>query len=367
MKLPTLYSKDSNGAIRSWNVSLELYAEFYAKTTYGLIGGTMQVATKVCLVGERPAVNALEAQKFCLAMWEKQKRKGYTENKNGEPEGIAPYPMLAKIFENEKHKLEYPVIVQPKLDGFRCISIKKDGKVSCWSRKGLRFETTHQIESILNQVMSEGSVLDGELYRHDKQFDELSGEIRNVKSNSSQAQYHIYDCIEETEPQWRRMIEVNRINTLGYEIPNFEDHIQQVLSLPAKTEQDVIEITNGFIQAGYEGGIVRSIYGSYRTNYRSSHLLKVKNFVEEDFKIVDFYEGEGKDEGAVIWECVTPEGEQFAARPKGTYEERRKLFAEGSKHLGKYLTVRYPKNKGSKSERGVPKHAVGVRIREEME
>lgn len=359
MKLPTLYSKDSNGAIRSWNVSLELYAEFYAKTTYGLIGGTMQVATKVCLVGERTAVNALEAQKFCLAMWNKQKRKGYTENKNGEPEGIAPYPMLAKLFENEKHKLEYPVLVQPKLDGFRCIAIKKEGKVSCWSRKGLRFETTGGLEAELNLQMKEGEVYDGELYRHNKQFDELSGEIRNTTKNSSSAQYHIYDCIDSSMPQAVRSARIKDLQETAL--------IQIVPTILALSEQTVYELTDQYIAQGYEGGIVRNVFGKYRTNYRSGQLLKVKNFVEEDFKIIDFYEGEGKDEGAVIWECITPEGEPFAARPKGTYEERRKLFAEGSNHLGKYLTVRYPKNKGSKSERGVPKHAVGVRIREEME
>ena len=37
-------------------------------------------------------------------------------------------PMLAHEFKKNKHKVKYPCIVQPKLDGIRCIATIKDGK-----------------------------------------------------------------------------------------------------------------------------------------------------------------------------------------------------------------------------------------------
>ena len=367
MKLPTLYSKDSHGELRMWEVSLIRDVNFYAVSRYGLIGGTIQESKKMCLVGTAPASSIEQAQGFCKSLWNKQKGKGYTESKDGEPQGIAPRPMLAHLFDKHKHKLVYPVIVQPKLDGFRCICIKDRGAVSCWSRTGKRFETTSIIESTLSQVMSDGDMLDGELYRHNYDFNKLSGSIRNLQEDSSVAQYHIYDFITEDQPQFQRLVGTNRIIALGQQVPNFRNYIQQVLSLPANDEQEVIEFTNSFIDNGYEGSIVRSLMNYYRPKYRSPDMLKVKNFTEEDFKIVDYFDGEGKDEGAVIWQCMTPEGFVFTARPRGSYESRRLLFENADKYIGKWLTVRFPKNPASKSEYGIPRFPVGIRIREEME
>lgn len=355
MKLPTLYSIDSSGIVREWMTKLEIGDFYYAKTHYGLVGGKLQLAVKMCLVGERPAETTQEAQKFIISMWERQKKKGYTENKNGEPEGEAPLPMLAKLFEKEKHKLTYPVAVQPKLDGFRCIAIKKDGIVSCWSRRGLRFETTGAIEADLNEQMLEGDVYDGELYRHNTDFNVLSGEIRNNSKNKSSAQYHIYDYIHKEKPQAVRLGKVNDLKET--------ENIKIVPTTVANSEEEVYDITDKYVALGYEGGIVRNVFGLYRSKYRSSELLKVKNFLEEDFYIIDYHEGEGKEEGAVIWDCITEDGKEFSARPRGTYSQRRVLFLNGGKYLGKYLTVRY----FNKSADGIPRFPVGLRIREALE
>lgn len=378
MKLPTLYSKDSQGEIRMWEIHTEVDSEFYyAVSIYGLIRGAKQQSKKVCLAGGVPTYKIPEVESFCKSLWNKQKGKGYVETSDGEPQGIAPLPMLAHLFDKYKHKLIYPVIVQPKLDGFRCICIKQRGVVSCWSRSGKRFETTSLIEQELDHYMVEGDCYDGELYRHNEDFNKLSGSIRNVAENSSIAQYHIYDYISADMPQYQRFTKVK--NLFKSDIPNIQkfQYIIEVPSFGAGSEEGVLGATTDFINAGYEGAIVRSLNNLYRPKYRSPEILKVKEFMDEDFKIVDFYEGEGKDEGAVIWECTTPKGEIFTVRPKGTYGERQKLFQEGELHKGKYLTVRYfPKPHTDypdfirlfkHGEEGKPRFPVGLKIKEEME
>lgn len=347
---------DSHGAVRSWRVwTIKPDYNYLARTEFGMVGGTQQTATKSCLIGDEPIEAIHDAQKFIVSMWERQKKKGYTENKNGEPEGDAPLPMLAKLFENEKHKITYPVAVQPKLDGFRCIAIKKDGIVSCWSRRGLRFETTGAIEADLNEQMLEGDVYDGELYKHNTDFNLLSGEIRNASKNKSTAQYHIYDFIHKEKLQAVRLGKINDLKET--------ENIKVVHTVIANSEQEVYAITDEYIAQGYEGGIVRNVFGRYRSKYRSSELLKVKNFLEDDFYIVDFHEGEGKEEGLIIWDLITEDGKEFSARPRGTYDQRQELFANGYNHLGKYLTVRY----FNKSADGIPRFPVGLRIKERLE
>ncbi len=368
MKLPTLYSKDSQGEIRSWEMSTETDGEFYyAVSSYGLIRGTVQRSKKVCLAGGIPTRDPQNIQSFCLSLWKKQKNKGYTENKDGEPTGVAPRPMKAHLFDKHKHKLQYPVIVQPKLDGFRCISIKRDGQVSCWSGSGKRFETTSFIEDELNIYMKEGDCFDGELYKHKQDFNELSGSIRNIAENNSMAEYHIYDYIEEGMPQYQRLAHIQRL--FEYPLPDADKFIcvKKVQTMAAGDEQGVFGAASSFVKKGYEGAIVRSLSNLYRPKYRSPEMLKVKEFMEEDYKIVDFYEGEGKDEGSVIWRLITPEGREFSARPRGSYPERRNLFKNGAKYIGKWLTVKFPKNVASKSKDGIPRFPVGIRIREEME
>ena len=368
MNLPTLYSKDSHGELRMWRVSLIRDPIFHAVCRYGLVGGTIQESRKRCIVGSAPASCIEQAQAFCKSLWNKQKNKGYTENRDGEPEGIAPLPMLAQLFEKQKHKLQYPVIVQPKLDGFRCITIKKDGKVSCWSRSGKRFETTSLIEQELDAYMEEGECFDGELYKHNQDFNELSGSIRNISENNSIAQYHIYDYINLDLPQYMRIAKLTELfdfrgknfDTLGY--------INKVPTFSANNEEGVSRIVSSFITQGYEGGIVRTLNNLYRPKYRSPELLKIKNFQDEEFEIISFTNGQGKEEGAIIWICITrPDAigtsHVFNVRPKGTIKGREKWFTYGFSYIGKRLIVRF----FGKSEKGIPRFPVGIRIKGDLE
>ena len=315
MKNLKLYKRGEEGIIYWVTYSFEyLNVSAILTVNSGVVGGSKSNHTRVVTFKKE------NVKDFMEKVTRELKASGYSSNLDGSPECPAPKPMLAKLFKNEKHKLIYPVLVQPKLDGFRCIAIKVDGIVSCWSRTGHRFETTEKIESELAIKMLDGEILDGELYKHNKDFNTLSGEIRNVANNSSEAQYHIYDVVAPG------LLQIKRISIIKEIIES--PHVKVILTEVAQSEEEVNTLAEKYISMGYEGAIVRSLFGHYRTGYRSSEVLKVKNFLEEDFKITGFHDGEGKDEGAVIWDCITQDGEEFSARPTGTYESRRKLFKE---------------------------------------
>jgi DNA ligase-1 len=81
--------------------------------------------------------------------------------------------------------------------------------------------------------------------------------------------------------------------------------------------------------------------------------------MEEEYRIIDFTQGEGRDAGAVIWVCETADGKVFTVRPRGTLNQRRDWFSDGDKYIGKNLTVIYQEL----TEDGKPRFPVGKALR----
>lgn len=117
----TLYKKDSKGKIREWSIYTgeENGIPFYS-VKHGEKDGALQ-ETKVHVpngknVGKK---NETTARQQCAleanSLYERQiERKGYTLEIPTE----VPYrPMLAHVYNDFKHKLEWPAAVSPKLDG----------------------------------------------------------------------------------------------------------------------------------------------------------------------------------------------------------------------------------------------------------
>ena len=75
-------------------------------------------------------------------------------------------PMLAQVYDSNKFTIELHsgVMVQPKLDGIRCI-FTKDG---AYSRAGNKFMNLAHLELKLVQFFKKNPdiILDGELYNH---------------------------------------------------------------------------------------------------------------------------------------------------------------------------------------------------------
>jgi DNA ligase-1 len=114
-----------------------------------------------------------------------------------------------------------------------------------------------------------------------------------------------------------------------------------------------------FVEAGYEGIMLRNAAGIYCANYRSNDLQKYKEFMEEEYRIIDFTQGEGRDAGAVIWVCETADGKVFTVRPRGSLNQRRDWFNDGDSYIGKNLTVIYQEL----TEDGKPRFPVGKALR----
>ena len=66
-----------------------------------------------------------------------------------------------------KDEIRYPVRVEPKLDGLRCIAVKHNGEVTMFTRSGSVIETLSRIKRTLEAAPWDDFVLDGEVMGKD--------------------------------------------------------------------------------------------------------------------------------------------------------------------------------------------------------
>src|SRR3972149_9419028 len=71
-------------------------------------------------------------------------------------------PMLASSFDDYKHRLTYPVIVQPKLDGMRMMATVSNGQAIIYSRALKPFPAFEYASQFIVDSVPGNWILDGE-------------------------------------------------------------------------------------------------------------------------------------------------------------------------------------------------------------
>lgn len=357
---PTLYRRTSTGAIQQWKVWTE---DDTIWTEYGQVNGAMQRTSKKAEpknVGRANATSAeRQAELEAQAMWTKRADLKYTPDIDKAQTAEPVLPMLAHNFEDQKARLQYPVFVQPKLDGVRCLAYRDDdGQVVLSSRQGKPWNLPH-VAAEVAKILPVGStdVLDGEIYLHGVTFQSVTRMVKKHRPETTSLKYMIYDVI--TDQAFTQSERINYLKGLfrGHEF----DTLMLVPTEVANTEIEVYNIQKNYVSGGYEGAIVRKPHAPYKMNARSNDLLKVKSFLEEDFKIVGYKQGVGRFAGLVIWVCETAEGKTFDCVPKGSMEDKAEWFANADKYVGKLLSVKFFEY----TEDGIPRFPVGLGIKED--
>jgi len=330
-----------------------------------------------------------EALIWSRAQYIKRKEKGGTENKFGNKIktniNTKYFPMLASPYKDGVKYIKYPIYVQRKYDGIRCLSYFdiKTGEIICYSRTQREFPGKKYIKDILIKYLPKfikagvSLYLDGEFYKHGLHLQDISGESRSETGDEKEdLEYHIYDCFypDNMKMEFKNRIELldKFFNLVINEDKKILKHVETIL---ADDKKIVDNIFNKVVKEGYEGCILRNVDSPYLGNAtktgsytRSKNVIKLKAKFTDEFEIVDFTEGKkGKAKGAIIWICQTKDKNKFNITPKNmTDVERKKLFEECNKDNGfekKYknllLTVEYEEL----SKKGIPQRAKGLTIR----
>ncbi len=252
--------------------------------------------------------------------------------------------------------IEWPALVQPKLNGIRCL-VKKvnDTTVEYTSRGGKKFETLEHLTPYILRTMDVGDVLDGELFSRDLTFQDITSAVKRKQDLTSSIDYWIYDIVQDVPFKLRiKYLKLKHFAAAG-------TPLKLVLTVEAYDECEMLTLHTYFIEDRYEGTMIRNLSGPYKINHRSTNLQKYKNSKDAEFEIIGAKSGKGKFENAIIWICVTQHGEEFDVVPKGTMEQRRVWWKENKKYIGKQMTVKY---QTLSDDRMVPIFPVGLSIRD---
>ena len=365
--MDTVYKMSSSGKIQQWSIRCFMDGVIGVyEVTHGQQNGKMQVTqTDVEAgknIGKANETSVWEqTQLECKAKWQKQiDRRGYSVKI---PTEKRFRPMLAKSYNKpgkdvtdlkDGRHIQFPCYYQPKLDGVRCTIHK--GVMS--SRQGKVFTSMPHISQLIN--VPDNIILDGELYIHGEEFQELVGSIKREKvtTESMKMQYHVYDLHNLDDPDAnfiKRSILLDKIvNSCG---------IIKKVETTIINDCDVDSILSRCMRRGYEGIMLRNYLGTYKVDGRSADLQKVKVFMEDEFKIVGATENKGKMKGQCCFTCVH-QGKEFDVKPDGNEAVRQQYWNDwqsGKISKGDLLTVMF--FAWTTSDKPVPRFPVGKCIR----
>lgn len=371
-----LVSRDSKGKIRVACVSFEWDDEqhgFVISRLTGQLGGKMTEQPDILVQrGKAKRTVTEQTQLEFNALVRKYTDKGYKAIENdpstysedelneiiGEEKtdtnGFMKH-MLAKqadqVSDATINKLPY-WYASRKIDGVRCSFYYADGEVHTASRGGKNYDySTWQIREHPKLVeflkRYPKIILDGELYKHGKSLQQISGAARMEKTTKGNdwLEYYIYDVMLPTTFEQRLKV-LNAIKkTLELDFnpsrewkPN-ELRIQMVPHEKVSGKDNILALHDKYVSEGWEGCVVRDPNGSYKFGGRGSEMVKFKLYRESEFVITGLSEGL-RDED-MCFTLETADGIPFKAKPMGSRDIKDQYRKDLNQLIGRMATVKY--------------------------
>lgn len=253
----------------------------------------------------------------------------------------------------EKRIKSYPCkyYVTPKLDGVRCMWV--GGKL--YSRQGKVFKGLEHIEEECRSIQDKYGVgmLDGELYIPNKPFEYIQSVVSKEDVDKSELEYWVFAL-----PSYQ---DTDLMNKDMFVMSERREYVQflyacdwnGVLSyMTFNSYQDILEVTDSFIEGGWEGCMLRSPTQAYDWK-RSDALIKCKKFLDTTLKIVGMEEGTKKNKGklgAFICEGEMNDGTFVSTKVGSGFSDiQREEFWNDESLIGRMVDVKYQSISKSKT------------------
>jgi DNA ligase-1 len=247
---------------------------------------------------------------------------------------------LAQTYDKFADRVTPDWLWSRKLDGVRLIVTKRGSDVTYQSREGKYWTSlealTEQLRAIEGDFVLDGEaciVRDGNEY-----FSEIVGAVKRKGQTIENPKFFVFDIltIEEFESRTSEAILTERLDRL-----EFSGKIE-------KLEQREIG-TDGLFEypKEWEGLILRK--NCAYEGKRTSNMLKVKKFQDDEYVVEDLEIGEFQiveDGQEKIIETVTNisfshKGEKVGAGSGFSLDQRREYYLDHSKILGKTVTIKH--------------------------
>lgn len=269
-------------------------------------------------------------------------------------------PLLAHVY--EPHRVIYPCYVQPKLNGIR--ALYQGGRFQ--SRDELPFPVglLDHLSTPLQTAFGPKVILDGELYVHGWPLQRINAAVTPVRQTPTEdtlkVEYHVFDVVDFGKSFEERMEWLWQQGGFTVDTP-----LRQPLTTTAHTEAIANEFYADFVANGYEGMMYRlgdcpytkpkqanteqRVVAHLRNKFLSDkdnrcwHLLKRKDWQDDEFVCEGVAEGEGKYAGTLgALKCVCSSGwGHFTVSGGLTDALRDKYWDHPELIIGKQIKVRY--------------------------
>jgi DNA ligase-1 len=242
--------------------------------------------------------------------------------------------------------LQYPLYVQPKYDGFRCVY--SEGKL--WTRSGLIMPNKNLQKHFETLVGIDSYMFDGELYLHGGGFQNLATILNSDEAPVPKGlKYFIYDCmpIADWKAQKTKLGYSDRLKLIREQVNGVLADYSKYVDAPtdlAENSAEVIEIYKKYLKSGYEGCMLKAQEGKYqwkRVTLKSGEMIKLKPFKSLDLEVTGIYDGEGKFEGKAGGILVDYNG--VAVRVGSGFDDATRdiLSKESNRYIGKTAEIKY--------------------------
>lgn len=241
--------------------------------------------------------------------------------------------------------LDYPLFIQPKRDGYRCVF--KDGELI--TRHGKKFKNKNLKNHFKCLNKASNYVLDGELYMHGRllsQHTEIFNSFDAILP--PELKFYIFDVIPLVD--WENQVctrpykaRIKDIRVITNELIAEPRKVIDVHTEEVHSASEAIEYYKKYLTKGYEGGILRnreSLYKWKRTTVRSGELIKLKPKETVDAKIVEILKGEGDFTGmagSVV--AISDSDITFSCSSGLTVAQRKDMAKQPNNYIGKTIEV----------------------------
>lgn len=200
-------------------------------------------------------------------------------------------------------RVDYPVRVEPKLDGLRCIAIKHNGAVTMFTRSGSEIDTLPTIKAALEAAEWDDFVLDGEVMGKD--WNESASVVMSKKNNKDDSgmTYSVFDAL--TFVDWREQVSedplAERVSLVQELVAAVgAPCVVQVAGKTVKDHSELMSFYSDSMEKGYEGIMLKSLNSPYVFK-RSDSVLKLKPVTTYEGVVVGHYEGNRGSKREGLW------------------------------------------------------------------
>lgn len=241
-------------------------------------------------------------------------------------------------------KVAYPVRVEPKLDGLRCIAVKRGGTVTMFTRNGTILETLPTIKAAIEAASWDDFVLDGEAMGAD--WNESASVVMSHKRGKDDRGivYNVFDAMHFDD--WSNQVNdsflSDRIDLVKELVAGIgHSNVVPVEGVDAKDETELLKAYGDSMNSGYEGIMVKDLTASYSFK-RTATVRKLKPVTTYEAVVVGHYEGRVGSKREGLWggfEVLTHNG--VTTRVGGGFTDKLKaeIGLDPNSWLGRVVEV----------------------------